>query len=146
MERVSTHLAPDERRPGASDKVLLGQLRSGFPLADRPFAEVGRRVGWPEEEVIERLRELLASGALARFGPVYAREYGKPAPVRRSAVQLLERQLIAATRAGLPLVPQPYEALGAMLGVSAAEVKVRLAALLARGVIRRIGAVASRPR
>jgi len=53
----------------------------------------------------------------------------------------LDRQLIAATQSGLPLVPQPYEALGAMLGVSAQEVEARLADMLQRGLIRRIGAV-----
>ena len=41
----------------------------------------------------------------------------------------LDRQLIAATQSGLPLVPEPYEALGAMLGVSAQEVQARLAAM-----------------
>ena len=55
----------------------------------------------------------------------------------------LDRQLIAATQSGLPLVPQPYEALGAMLGISAQEVQDRLAAMLERGWIRRIGAVAN---
>jgi siroheme decarboxylase len=55
----------------------------------------------------------------------------------------LDRQLIAATQSGLPLVPRPYEALGAMLGVSAQEVQTRLADMLERGLIRRIGAVAN---
>lgn len=55
----------------------------------------------------------------------------------------LDRQLIAATQSGLPLVPEPYEALGAMVGVSAQEVQARLAAMLAAGLIRRIGAVAN---
>jgi len=55
----------------------------------------------------------------------------------------LDRQLIAATQSGLPLVPRPYEALGAMLGLSAQEVQSRLADMLARGLIRRIGAVAN---
>lgn len=55
----------------------------------------------------------------------------------------LDRQLIAATQSGLPLVPQPYEAIGAMLGISAREVQDRLADMLRRGLIRRIGAVAN---
>lgn len=55
----------------------------------------------------------------------------------------LDRQLIAATQSGLPLVPEPYEALGAMVGVSAQEVQARLAAMIAGGLIRRIGAVAN---
>lgn len=53
----------------------------------------------------------------------------------------LDRRLVVATQAGLPLVPRPYDALAGQLGVSASEVKARLGALLAQGVIRRIGAV-----
>jgi DNA-binding Lrp family transcriptional regulator len=52
-----------------------------------------------------------------------------------------ERRLIIATQAGLPLVPRPYEALAEQLGVDAALVKTRLAAMLQGGRIRRIGAV-----
>jgi DNA-binding Lrp family transcriptional regulator len=60
-----------------------------------------------------------------------------------SAVSLdpIDRRLIAATQAGLPLVPEPYEAVGAAVGLAGAEVRSRLAALLESGVIRRIGAV-----
>ena len=57
------------------------------------------------------------------------------------SLDLLDRQLIAATQSGLPLVPEPYEAIGALLGLSSAEVRTRLAAMMASGVIRRIGAV-----
>ncbi|MEO7116785.1 MAG: Lrp/AsnC family transcriptional regulator [Caldimonas sp.] len=52
-----------------------------------------------------------------------------------------DRRLIAATQSGLPLVPRPYEAIGAMLGVSSAVLLERFAELLASGVVRRIGAV-----
>lgn len=53
----------------------------------------------------------------------------------------LDRQLVLATQAGLPLLPRPYHALGEQLGVSAEGVMARLQALLEAGVIRRIGAV-----
>ncbi len=53
----------------------------------------------------------------------------------------IERRLIVATQAGLPLVPRPYHALAAQLGITPEEVCERLAAMLERGVIRRIGAV-----
>lgn len=53
----------------------------------------------------------------------------------------LDRQLVLATQAGLPLVPRPYHALGEQLSVSAEEVMARLQVLLEAGVIRRIGAV-----
>lgn len=53
----------------------------------------------------------------------------------------VDRALIVATQAGLPLVPKPYEAIGASIGITGAEVRRRLAALLEAGIIRRIGAV-----
>ena len=52
-----------------------------------------------------------------------------------------DRRLIAATQSGLPLVARPYEAVGAMLGVSSDAVRERFAALLESGLVRRIGAV-----
>lgn len=52
-----------------------------------------------------------------------------------------DRELIAATQTGLPMVARPYEAVGAMLGVSGQQVCERLAGMLQEGLIRRIGAV-----
>lgn len=52
-----------------------------------------------------------------------------------------DRSLIAATQAGLPMVARPYEAVGAVLGVSGARVRERLAQMLDEGLVRRIGAV-----
>lgn len=53
----------------------------------------------------------------------------------------LDRCLIKETQAGLPLVPQPYEAIAECLQCSADEVMSRLQRLLESGAIRRIGAV-----
>jgi DNA-binding Lrp family transcriptional regulator len=52
-----------------------------------------------------------------------------------------DQRLIAATQGGLPLVPRPYDALGAQLGVSGEVVRERLAGMLHDGLVRRIGAV-----
>ena len=52
-----------------------------------------------------------------------------------------DRALIAATQAGLPLVPRPYEAVGAMLGVPGQAVRERLGQMIDSGLVRRIGAV-----
>lgn len=57
------------------------------------------------------------------------------------ALNDFDRALVAATQSGLPLVERPYEAVGAMLGVSGEVVRERLAAMLAEGLVRRIGAV-----
>lgn len=53
----------------------------------------------------------------------------------------IDRRLIVATQAGLPLVPKPWHALAEALGIDAAEVQARLGRMLADGVIRRIAAV-----
>lgn len=52
-----------------------------------------------------------------------------------------ERRLIEATQSGLPLVPRPYEAVAAMLGVTSDVVRERLHRMMASGLVRRIGAV-----
>ena len=52
-----------------------------------------------------------------------------------------DRALIAATQSGLPLVPRPYEAVGAVIGASGERVRERLQQWLAQGLVRRIGAV-----
>ena len=53
----------------------------------------------------------------------------------------IDRALIVATQAGLPLVPRPYHQIAEQLGIPVEEVLQRLKAMLARGAIRRIGAV-----
>jgi DNA-binding Lrp family transcriptional regulator len=57
------------------------------------------------------------------------------------SVDEVDRRLILATQAGLPLVPQPYHAIAAQLGLAPEEVMARLQRMQAAGVIRRIGAV-----
>jgi DNA-binding Lrp family transcriptional regulator len=66
-----------------------------------------------------------------------------PAVPRRlsPAPDELDRAIVLATQAGLPLVPEPYAAVAAGLGISEAELLARLQTMLARGLIRRIGAV-----
>lgn len=54
---------------------------------------------------------------------------------------MTDLDLVRATQAGLPRVPQPYAAIAAQLGVREEEVTRRLRAMLADGRIRRIGAV-----
>lgn len=53
----------------------------------------------------------------------------------------IDRRLIVATQAGLPLVLRPYHALAEELDMTPAEVQARLRAMLGSGLIRRIGAV-----
>ena len=53
----------------------------------------------------------------------------------------IDRRIIAATQAGLPLVCEPYRAIAETVGADEDEVIARLQRMLAEGAIRRIGAV-----
>jgi DNA-binding Lrp family transcriptional regulator len=64
-----------------------------------------------------------------------------PSATRREAIDALDRRLIAATQAGLPLSTRPYLALAQSLDLPPALVMQRLSSMLERGVIRRIAAV-----
>lgn len=229
--------------PTPEDLRLIDHLHGGFPLSERPFAEVGAALGLQEAEVIASLQRLLTRGDLTRFGPLfqieragglfvlaalaapeqryaevtelvnslpevahnYRREHalnmwfvigaespalaaaaiarieqltglqvhafpkereffvelrlpllqGQGAPLSPPAKPVtagaaaavsfemteFDRQLIAATQSGLPLLPRPYDELAATLGVSADQVRARLQQMLFHGLIRRIGAV-----
>ena len=56
-------------------------------------------------------------------------------------IDTLDRAIIEATQAGLPLVAEPYEAVAESVGCSAGEVMSRMQRMLEQGIIRRIGAV-----
>lgn len=55
----------------ATDRALINALQGGFPLCDEPYRVVGEKLGLTEAEVLARLRGLLDSKVLSRFGPMY---------------------------------------------------------------------------
>lgn len=57
-------LLPEEVR-------LIDYLHGGFPLSERPYAEVGAALGMDEAAVIASLHSLLERGYLTRFGPLF---------------------------------------------------------------------------
>ena len=58
-----------------------------------------------------------------------------------STIDSIDRKIIIATQAGLPLVLRPYESIANDLNISSEEVMQRLKALKDNGVLRRIGVV-----
>jgi DNA-binding Lrp family transcriptional regulator len=57
------------------------------------------------------------------------------------ALDSIDRAIVQATQAGLPLCREPYAAVAAQLKLTPAEVMQRIGRMLAAGIIRRIGAV-----
>ena len=58
----------------AVDRAIVNGLQGGFPVSDRPYAEVAGQLDLTEDELIRRLDALLAQGVLSRFGPMYHAE------------------------------------------------------------------------
>ncbi len=50
------------------DRAILNEIQSHFPIASRPYEEVGRRVGASEAEVIRRVQALCEAGVIRRIG------------------------------------------------------------------------------
>jgi DNA-binding Lrp family transcriptional regulator len=63
---------PETRTLDDLDKAILNEIQSHFPIESRPYAEVGKRVGAPEEEVIRRVEAMCDTGVIRRIGANFA--------------------------------------------------------------------------
>jgi DNA-binding Lrp family transcriptional regulator len=55
----------------AVDRRIIDELQGGFPLSAAPYADAATRLGIGEADLLARLRRLLDTGVLTRFGPMY---------------------------------------------------------------------------
>jgi len=104
-------MALEEATPwlDAGDARLVNRLHGGFPLVDRPFAAIADEVGSTEDEVLDRLRRLLAQGVLTRFGPLFQIERaGGRFVLAAIAVPEARFDEVAATVNGWPEVAHNY--------------------------------------
>jgi len=51
------------------DRRIVNALQEGFPLSPRPYAEAAQHLGLSEDDLISRLKHLLETRAITRFGP-----------------------------------------------------------------------------
>lgn len=62
---------PSSRPPlSARERRVLAALQDGLPLVAAPYAELGRRIGCSEAEVIDTIAAAQAGGLIRRFGVV----------------------------------------------------------------------------
>jgi siroheme decarboxylase len=93
----------------ATDRQLIDRLHGDLPLTERPFADVGRELGLSEDEVLERLRQMLAHGTLTRFGPLFQIERaGGQFVLAAIDVPAADFERIAALVNSLPEVAHNY--------------------------------------
>ncbi len=53
------------------DRKIINLLQTGFPLSEEPYLEVAQQLGIEEQELLDRLSNLLNENTLSRFGPMY---------------------------------------------------------------------------
>lgn len=53
------------------DRRIINELQGGVPVEHAPYAQCAARLGLTEDVLLARLRALLDSGALTRFGPLF---------------------------------------------------------------------------
>lgn len=119
--------------PWGVPQRLLQRVQQGLPLDGRPFDTLGAPLGLDGDTVIDQLRQWVGQGRIACIGLVWSA--GAPVPA-----DPMDAALFAACASGLPLLRQPYEALGAMLGLPARQVQQRLGDWLRDGRLLRIAA------
>lgn len=92
------------------DRLLLNNLQGGFPVTHRPFAEVAEKLGLREDDVIARLRRLVETGALSRFGTILnAPQLGGERTLAAMHVPSERFEEVAAFVNGLDAVSHNYE-------------------------------------
>ncbi len=141
-DRVQTLVAPGLAAipfdpPGTNDLPvrLLNDWQRGFPLSDRPFAQVGQALGATETEVIRTCARLSAQGAISRIGGVWAPGVGGAALLCAMAVPAERLEQVAAQVSAHAGVNHNYEREHAlnlwfvMTGNSAGQTERALAAI-----------------
>jgi len=56
------------------DRRIINALQAGFPISERPYQEAAQALGLSEQELLDRLDNLLKDQTLSRFGPLYDAE------------------------------------------------------------------------
>lgn len=57
------------------DCSIINHLQKGFPVCEYPFRELARIWGITEENLIQRIQQMLDDGLLTRFGPLFNAEH-----------------------------------------------------------------------
>jgi DNA-binding Lrp family transcriptional regulator len=118
----------------ALDRAIVNRLQGGFPISERPYAEVAAELGTSEDELLRRIDALLESGVLSRFGPMYhAERMGGALTLAAMQVPAADFERVAALVNAHPEVAHNYAREHAfnMWFVLATETPARVDAVIA---------------
>ena len=94
----------------AVNRRIINAFQGGFPIAEHPFAEAAMRVGIEEDELIERIGDMLSAGTLTRFGPLFnAEAMGGALTLAALAVPVERYDEVAGIVGAFPEVAHNYE-------------------------------------
>lgn len=68
VHRSAPSVQPDRLSRG--DKRLLAQIQGDLPLCVSPFAVIGKKTGWDENDALRRIRQFIRCGTIRRFGAI----------------------------------------------------------------------------
>lgn len=92
------------------DRAIVNRLQGGFPLCERPFAEVAVEFRIPESVLISRIEKLLKEKTLTRFGPLFdAERLGGAFTLCAMSVPRADFERVAALVNAHPEVAHNYE-------------------------------------
>ena len=93
----------------AVDRAIVNGLQGGFPVSDRPYAEVAAQLDLTEDELIRRLDALVENGTLTRFGPMYhAERLGGALTLAAMKIPAADFERVAGIVNGFPEVAHNY--------------------------------------
>jgi DNA-binding Lrp family transcriptional regulator len=91
------------------DRQLLDALQTDFPLTERPYRDVGTRLGLTEDEVLDRVRRLLEAKLIRRIGPILNPEkLGRTGALVAASVPEERLEEVAAIASASPAVSHNY--------------------------------------
>ncbi len=91
------------------DKKIINHLQNGFPVCESPYLVISEELGLTETVLIERLKLLLETGLLSRFGPLYhAEKMGGELTLAAVKVPQDRFEQVAETINALPEVAHNY--------------------------------------
>jgi DNA-binding Lrp family transcriptional regulator len=77
------------------DRHIVTLIQAGFPVEERPYEAIGKKVGISEDEVIRRLKDIKESGEIRRMGASFdSRKLGYSSTL--CAVHVPEEKMQAA--------------------------------------------------
>jgi siroheme decarboxylase len=93
----------------ATTRCIINNLQTGFPLSTTPFHEAALSMGLDESLLIKKLKSLLSTGILTRFGPLFnAEQMGGGLTLAAMALAENEFDSVAEVVNAMPEVAHNY--------------------------------------